>query len=76
LPQTFKRELDVQEQCKDNGNGCPILLFSYLRGLDGLLPGKREADADRQRKNNKEPEKMAPLSNGRRVTAKSIICGD
>ncbi len=56
LPQTFKRELDVQEQCKVNGNGCPILLFSYLRGLDGVLPGKGEANADRQR-NNKEPEK-------------------
>ncbi len=57
LPQTFKRELDVQEQCKDNGNECPILLFSYLRGLDGLLPGKGEANVDRQGKNNKESEK-------------------
>jgi hypothetical protein len=59
LPQTFKRELDVQEQCKNNGNGCPILLFSYLRGLDGVLPGKAEANADRQRKNTKESEKSA-----------------
>ncbi|HUL11529.1 MAG TPA: hypothetical protein VLU73_05080, partial [Methylococcaceae bacterium] len=59
LPRTFKRALGVHEQCLANVEGCPILEYSYLRGLDGLLPGKGQADAARQRQNNdnKEPKK-------------------
>ncbi|MDD5319382.1 MAG: hypothetical protein PHD43_01985 [Methylococcales bacterium] len=57
LPQIFKSEFEIQDQCTKGSVNCPILQYSYLRGLDGLLPGKREANADRQGKNNKETEK-------------------
>ncbi len=57
LPQIFKSVLEIQSQCTEDSVNCPILQSSYLRGLDGLLPGKREANEDRQGNNNKETEK-------------------
>ncbi len=57
LPQIFESEFEIQGQCTKDSINCPILQYSYLRGLDGLLPGKREANENRQGKNNKEPEK-------------------
>ena len=57
LPQIFESAFKIQDQCTKDSVNCPVLQYTYLRGLDGLLPGKRDANADRQCKNNKEPEK-------------------
>ena len=70
LPRTFVHEVSRKpmNQLLDGWHPRNILIYHYLRGIDGMLPGTSVADAAKTEEKTKTDEKKKQESRAREVT--------